>query len=301
MRGRADGDFIDLLGDGARDLPWTRGALAGEPHPLIAHVVRLADLEDVLVGVLGALDGRLLDRRELRIARERHVGSLQLLLVDARGLRNLGHEHRFGGLIGAGNRRQHARALVFEGDLLEVCRKRWRGKRPRSGEVGRREPPSRHEVVDGSGLAHAEDIALGVADPEESGALDQKVAGLAGEQDELGRLLADEHFRHCRRLDRLARQVGLDVLPVVLVRQLLEAVGQLPGRRPRALDVARLQPRVVVPQVERTGRAVLKEIPVRVDRELQVVLLDRAPDRLAIEVHDHRGRLAEEDGRVGRP
>ena len=40
----------------------------------------------------------------------------------------------------------------------------------------------------------------------------------------------------------------------------------------------------------------LKEIPVRVDRELQVILFDRAPDSLAIEVHDHRGRLAEEDG-----
>ena len=98
-------------------------------------------------------------------------------------------------------------------------------------------------------------------------------------------------------LDRLARQVGLDVLPVVLRRQLREAGGQRPGRRPRALDVSRLQPPVVVPQIEGLGRIVLKQVPVRVDRELQVVVFDRAPDRLAVEVHDHRGRLAEEDRR----
>jgi hypothetical protein len=36
---------------------------------------------------------------------------------------------------------------------------------------------------------------------------------------------------------------------------------------------------------------------VRVHREFQIVLFDRAPHRLAVEIHDDRGRLAEEDRR----
>ena len=86
-------------------------------------------------------------------------------------------------------------------------------------------------------------------------------------------------------------------LPVVVGGQLLEAVGQRAGRRPRPLDVGGLQPAGVVAQVERVGRPVLEQIPVRVDRVLEVVLLDRAPDRLAVEIDDHGGRLAEEDRR----
>ena len=42
---------------------------------------------------------------------------------------------------------------------------------------------------------------------------------------------------------------------------------------------------------------VLEEIPVGVDRRLEVVLRDRRPDRLAVDVDEHGGRLAEEDGR----
>ena len=41
----------------------------------------------------------------------------------------------------------------------------------------------------------------------------------------------------------------------------------------------------------------LEEIPVGVDGRLQIVLRDRAPDRLAVDVDEHRGRLAEEDRR----
>ena len=80
----------------------------------------------------------------------------------------------------------------------------------------------------------------------------------------------------------------------------LKLSGSVPAAVHGPLHVARFQPRVVVAQVVRVGRNMLKQIPVRVDRELQVVVLDRAPDRFAIEVHDHRRRLAEEDGgRIG--
>jgi len=43
--------------------------------------------------------------------------------------------------------------------------------------------------------------------------------------------------------------------------------------------------------------AVLEQVPVRVDGKLEIVVLDRAPDRLSIKVHERGERLAEEDRR----
>ena len=51
---------------------------------------------------------------------------------------------------------------------------------------------------------------------------------------------ADEDLRHRRRLDRLAGQVRLDVFPVILRRQLLEAVGQ--RARPATTGPSRRSP-----------------------------------------------------------
>src|SRR4030095_17071025 len=44
-------------------------------------------------------------------------------------------------------------------------------------------------------------------------------------------------------------------------------------------------------------RTMLEHIPVGVDRELQIVLVDRTPDRLAIEIHDDRWCAAEKNRR----
>ena len=101
----------------------------------MAHVVQTVDLEDVLVGVHGALHRRFLDRRELRIALEGHVRRFDVLLVDASRLRNLRQQYGFDRLIGSGDGRKHTRALVLDRNLLEVGRQGRRRERPRPGEV----------------------------------------------------------------------------------------------------------------------------------------------------------------------
>ena len=58
-----------------------------------------------------------------------------------------------------------------------------------------------------------------------------------------------------------------------------------------------VEPALLIAQVERLRGLVLEEVPVGVDGELQIVLFDRAPDRLAVEVDEHRRRLAEKDRR----
>ena len=102
-------------------------------------------------------------------------------------------------------------------------------------------------------------------------------------------------FGSCRR-KRLARQRRLDLLPVLVGGQLREA------RRQRAGGVQARSTRSPsanssLPQVVGLGRFVLEQVPVGVDRILQVVAGDRGPDRLAVDVDQDRGRLAEEDHR----
>ena len=171
------------------------------------------------------------------VALERDVGRLHFLLVDARRLRHLREQHRFGRPIGARHRREHARSRMLERNLLEVGGQRRRGKRPRPGEVRRREPAAGDQVVDRPVLpirktslsvllTHSRPVP-GTGD----------VLRRAGQENQLRRLQADEHLGDGRRGDRLARQVRADVVPVLVRRQLLEAVGQRAGRRPGPLDV----------------------------------------------------------------
>src|SRR5262249_54416014 len=65
---RADRNLINLARYRAGDLPRPVRAAPHEPHALKAHVVQVADLDDVLIGVHSAGDLGLLDRLELRIA-----------------------------------------------------------------------------------------------------------------------------------------------------------------------------------------------------------------------------------------
>ena len=76
-----------------------------------------------------------------------------------------------------------------------------------------------------AGLAQPEDVAVGVLHPEQiARAGHQQIARLALQQDHLGRLRADEHLRHVLRVELLAGQRRLHVLPVVVGRQLREAL-----------------------------------------------------------------------------
>ena len=122
-----------------------------------------------------------------------------------------------------------------------------------------------------------------------------QVVRLASQQNELRGLEADEYFRRLAGAHLAAREARLHVLPVVIVGQLLETLRQVAGRLPRPLHVGRLQPDPVVAKVVGLGRTVLEQIPVGVDRRLQVVLRDRRPDRVAVEVDEHSRRLAEEN------
>ena len=73
--------------------------------------------------------------------------------------------------------------------------------------------------------------------------------------------------------------------------------GSLPAGFHGPLTSVAAQPALVVAEIERLGRRVLKEIPVGVDGELEIVVLDRAPDRIAVEVDEDRRRRAVEDRR----
>src|SRR4030095_12194086 len=117
VNGRADRDLVDLTRHLAVPRPGAGRAAAHEPHALVAHVVHVADLDDALVGVDGALDLGLLDLLELRLTRVGDLGRLGLLLVHARGRGDLREQHGFRRLGRAGYGGQHARTRVLERDL----------------------------------------------------------------------------------------------------------------------------------------------------------------------------------------
>src|SRR3977135_3680487 len=187
---------------------------------------------------------------------------------------------------------------MLERNALEVVRQTERGERPGSRETRRAEPAPRYEEVNGSIFPEAEDVALRIADPQQLRPRHRRVSRRTGQLDQLRRSLAHEHHRNgCRRL--LAAEGRLDVLPVVIVGQLEEVVRQFGGRRPRSVHIYGSHPGVVVAKVVRGVRSEREQIPVRVDGEAQVVVLDRAPGWLSVDVHQHGGPLAEEDhGRI---
>ena len=172
----------------------------------------------------GPRDRGLLDRLELRVALVGHVGGLHQLLVDTRGLWNLRQQHRFGGLIGARHGREHARPLVRQRDLLEVVGQVRRCERPRPVEIGCAEPAAGNQVVHRTlRAAQPEDVALGVADPDQPGAGHRQVIRRPLEQNQFRRRRADEHLRRLGGRQRPAGQRCLDVLPVLVGRQLCKA------------------------------------------------------------------------------
>ena len=240
------------------------------------------------------------DRIELRLAVVFHVGRLDLFLVHARRLRHLREQHGFGGLGSARHRGQHARPRVLQRNLRELRRQLRRGERPGPGEIRGREPAPGDQEVDGAGPAQPEHVAHGVLHPEQVGrAVHQQVVRRAGHEDQLSRCGADEDGRRlAARL--LARQARLHVLPVFVGWQLLEALRQRAGRRPRSFNRRGLQPDLLVAEVQRVGRPVLEQVPVRVDGVLQIVVLDGTPDRFIVDVHQYCRRRAVEDlRRVG--
>src|SRR4029077_8009789 len=89
VRWRAGRDLVDLLRDRRGDLPRALGAPRHEPHALEAHVVKVADLEYVLVGVDGARHRGRWDRVEFRLALIAGLWRLELLAVHASRLRYL--------------------------------------------------------------------------------------------------------------------------------------------------------------------------------------------------------------------
>src|SRR5262249_14723813 len=68
-----------------------------------------------------------------------------------------------------------------------------------------------------------------------------------------------------------------------------------PGRSPRSTQGSGFEPGRVVTQVIGVGRRILKEIPVRIDGELQVIVLNRTPNRLTVEADQNRRRAAHEN------
>ena len=188
---------------------------------------------------------------------------------------------------------------MLERDLLEVVGQRRRGERPRPVEVRRREPSARDEEVDRPRRAHAEHVALGVADPQQLA----RRPGPAGRSARPVRRIssagtsATKTFGALPPLPFQPGRFSFTSFQLPSSGSFLKLSGRSVGGLPRALHVGRLQPDLVAAEVVGLRRAVLEEIPVGVDRRLQIVLLDRRPDRIAVDVDEHRRRLAEEDRR----
>ncbi len=131
------------------------------------------------------------------LALVRDLGRLQLLLVDARGLRHLRQQHGLGGLLRAGHRGQHARARVLERNLLEVRRQGRRGERPRAREVRAPRTSARRRGSRPGPVRPMRNTSLSVLLTHSSFVPPTGcVARLARQQDQLRRRRADEHRRH---------------------------------------------------------------------------------------------------------
>ena len=119
----------------------------------------------------------------------------------------------------------------------------------------------------------------------------QEIARRAAQQDQLGRDHADVDRRAADwRTATCRARAFLTSSKFSSAGSAEKLGGSLPAAVHGPVTVGRRQPAVVVAQVESLGRLVLEHIPVGVDRELQIVLLDRTPDRIAVEVDDHRRR-----------
>ena len=165
--GELAGICVDLLRNRARHGPRAVRATAHEPDALEAHVVQIAHFDDVFVGVHRAGDRGLFDRLELRIAGVLHLGRFHVFLADARRLRDLSKQDRLGRLVGPWDGCEHVRSWMREWNLLEILGEHLRGKRPRTREIGRGEPATRHQEIDRPVFTEPEDIALGVVHPEQ--------------------------------------------------------------------------------------------------------------------------------------
>ena len=177
-------------------------------------------------------------------------------------------------------------------DLLEVGGESGCRERPRAVQGGGLEPAAGDQERKVAVQPHPEQVAFRVVDPEQGlRPVNLQVAGGALQHDQLGRLRTDEHLGNGLARGLLAGQRGLDVLPVLVCRQLGETVRQLARHgRPRPGHRGSLEPRFVVAQVQRLAWRVLEEIPVRVQCVAEIDAIDRAPDGFAIEVHENRGR-----------
>ena len=241
MGRRAHRNLVDGLRDFAGDLPRPGRAFRHEPDALEAHVVEVADLQDVLVGVDRPLHRRLLDRLELgRSALILDVGGRHGP-TDARGLRNPREQHRLNGLSRTGHRRQHARSLVLDRNLFEVVWQGRCGERPGAREIRRRKPPAGHQEVDRTGHGHSKEVAIGVADPQELlCTLDLQVVGFPSQQNQFGRFQGDKDFRHVLGAHLLTRQGRLHVFPILIRRELGET--RLAVYRPESTGPSRRSP-----------------------------------------------------------
>ena len=242
-------------------------------------------------------DRRLLDRLELRIALVLHLGRLDLLScrrapsAESAPAAPLRPPASVPGTE-ASTRDRWCASGIFLKSSGSVGVANVHGP----VEVRRREPAAGDEEVDRAGLAEPEDVALGVADPEQLRAGHRQIARRAAQQNQLRRRRADEHLRRARPRACWPGSAAFTSFQLSSAAA-CEARRQLARRLPRPLDVGGAQPALVVAQVERLGRRVLEQIPVGVDGELEVVVLDRTPDRIAVEVDEHRRRRAVEDHR----
>ena len=131
-----------------------------------------------------------------------------------------------------------------------------------------------------------DDVALGIAHVEQLAPFDRRVLGLAVGDDELRRLLGDEDAGRGRRRGALLFIFG----ELLLRLQGRDPVRYRGGRRPRALDLARLVPGVLAAvEVVHLGARIQHDPERRVHHPHELRVLDLLQARLAFDRHEHGG------------
>ena len=150
---------------------------------------------------------------------------------------------------------------MFDGDFLELRGQRRCGERPWTGQTSRLEPAPRHEEIKISHLSIAEQIGLGVADPQQiAGANDRFVLNWTIDLDQFGRLETGRILSAGSCLQNfLPGTAALTSTQLPSSSGSFEAVRQLLDDLPRPIDFGRLHPGLFVSQVQHLGGAIFEQ------------------------------------------
>ena len=287
------------------DGPRPRHVARREPDPGLHGVIRVRiHLDERQVGVhdvreRGAVDLPVL-RRPVELRRERRS-----IVERNRGrLRNRCRDDCFLRLRRAGDRCKDDSGRRVRRDLCERGGQRIvRDIAPGPGQRSGREPPpgEQHEVLVVRSVD--EDVGGRVVCPEQARAGDRSEIRLAGEHDQLGRVVRDIDGRRAagERQPLLRVRAAVEKVHRAGLRELrgcrVQARGRVARDLPRPIHGVGLHPAVIDVQVVRRLRAVPQYQCARVDDPLQLRAAHRLPGRVTVHGDEQSRRVADDDVR----